>query len=135
MNLSLFINEQTLNSNFEAILKRYDKDNNGFTQEEFSNAVSGMTTKFAKKIIKLIRFDKKYFKILDTDENKLITENEFASYIQREYKEKLNYYDFKQMTVREICNEIEKADKLIEQEKKNMNSSDKNTGNVLLKTA
>ena len=108
MGLSSYINNKTLNSYFSDILKRYDTDENGFTKKEFSNAIKGMTTIFAKSIIKFTQYDKKIFKELDIDRNDIVSYEELAKYVSKEYK--LDFYSFKSMKVEDICNAIDNSD-------------------------
>ena len=108
MKIQSFINKNTINRNFTAALKEYDSDQNGFTQSELSNAISGITSKFAKGIVKLTGYDKKIFKELDADGNKLVSYQEMAEYIKKEYN--LDFYSFMNMTFKEICEAITKAE-------------------------
>ena len=105
MGISSYINKKTINSNFADVLKKYDTDDNGFTKKEFSSAIRGITTIFAKNIIRLTGYDKKIFKELDTDKNDIVSYEEMAIYIKKEYN--LDFYSFKNMKFKEICNFIE----------------------------
>ena len=103
-----YINSNTLNSFLRNVLLQYDSDNNGFTQKEFSNAISGMTTVFAKSVIKLTKYDKKFFKELDTNKDKIISYEELAGYVNKEYKQ--DFYSWMNMKISDICKEIDRAD-------------------------
>ena len=105
MGLSSFINNKTLNSYFSEVIKKYDTDENGFTRKEFSNAVKGITTVFAKSIIKITRYDKKIFSELDTDKNDVVSYEELATYTTKEFN--LDFYSFKNMKVQDICTLID----------------------------
>lgn len=105
MGISSYINNKTLNSNFSDILYKYDSDKNGFSQKEFSNAVYGITKFFVTNIVKLTKYDKKIFKELDINEDKTVSYDEMAIYIQKEYN--LDFYSFMDMKVSEVCKAIE----------------------------
>ena len=61
MGLSVFINNKSLNLRFSDALAQYDTDNNGFTRQEFSDALDGVASVFARYIIKLTKCDKNLF--------------------------------------------------------------------------
>ncbi len=107
MGISSFINNKTLNSYLSNTLAKYDTDGNGFTQKEFSNAIKGMTTVFAKNIIKLTQYDKKFFKELDTNKDKIVSYKELADYVDKEYK--LDFYSWMNLKISDICKEIDNA--------------------------
>ena len=109
MGLDTYLNNETLNSYFINVLIKYDPDKDGFTQKEFSHALSGMTTIFAKSIIKFTRADKKIFKDIDTNKDTTVSYEEIALYIKNEYK--LDFYTIMDMKVRDICTAIDNADK------------------------
>jgi predicted glycosyltransferase len=110
MSIRSFINNKTLNSYLSDTLAKYDTDSNGFTQKEFSSAVKGMTTIFAKSIIKLTRYDKKFFKELDTNKDEIVSYQELANYVNTEYK--LDFYSWMNLKVSDICKEIDNANEL-----------------------
>ena len=118
MKLSLLINKETLKMNFKDVIKKYDNDNNGFNEAEFSNAFNGVTTTPAKGIAKIFNFKSSVFSELDKDKNKVVSTEEMAAYIDKHYK--LNFYDFMNMNVHDICELIDKkADELKKMKKRN----------------
>ena len=109
MKISSFINDETLNSKFGDVLNQYDKDKNGLTRKEFSNAIKGMTSIFAKHLIKLTGYESKFFKELDKNEDKIISVEELSEYVKGEYE--LDFSTFYDMKVSQICDEMDKAKK------------------------
>ena len=107
MGIDTYLNSKTLSSRFSDVLKKYDKDSNGFTPDEFSSTLKGMTTIFAKSLIKLTKYDNKFFKELDTDKDKIVTYKELADYVDKEYK--LDFYSWMDMQVSDICKEIDES--------------------------
>lgn len=109
MGLNSYINTKTLKSYFSDVISKYDTDANGFTQKEFSNAISGMTTIFAKSIIKLTRADKKIFKDLDTNQDSIVSYKEISNYFDKKYE--LDFYTLINMKVSDVCTAIDEAQK------------------------
>ena len=106
MGLSTFLNSKALNSYFYELIQKYDKDGNGFTKSELSDAFLGMSTIFAKGIIKISSIDKKIFKTIDTNDDKILSYSEIDTYIKKEYN--LDLEKIKNMKLSDICKEIEK---------------------------
>ena len=104
MNISDFINKSSQNVKFSELLEKYDTDKNGFTQKEFRTAILGITNGFARGLIKISRYDKKFFKDINTDKNEVVSYEELAEYIKKEYK--LDFYSFKDMTLKEVCDAL-----------------------------
>lgn len=105
MGLSVYINNKTLKSNFSEVLAKYDTDNNGFTKQEFSVALKGITSIFARQIIKLSGYDKKLFNQINIDNNDIISYEELGVYFKEHYN--LDLYKMNNMTFKEICEEID----------------------------
>ena len=109
MKISSFFNDTSLNTNFTDLLTQYDSDQNGFTRKELQTAISGITNIFARNIVKLTNYDNKIFGKLDIDKNKIISYDELAKYAEKEYN--LDFYSFINMTLKEVCDAIDEAEK------------------------
>lgn len=109
MSILSYVNTDVVNTNFNDLLKKYDTDQNGFTQKEFKDAVRGITGKFTRSIIKITGYDNKIFRELNTNKDEVVSYDEFAAYIRDKYN--LDFYAFKNMTLKEVCIEMDKASK------------------------
>lgn len=109
MGIGLFINSKTLDMKFSQVIHQYDTDDNGFTKDEFINAFNGITTRGARVLAKILNFENSVFDDLNSNKDKIVTYDEMAALIKREYK--LNFYDFFNMDFKDVCNEIDKARK------------------------
>ena len=109
MGLSVFLNKQILNFRFSDALAKYDTDGNGFTKQEFSNALNDATSVFARYIIKMTGYDKTLFNELNADKNDIISYEEMSDYIKNEYQ--LDFSKISALTLKDICTEFDKLQK------------------------
>ena len=112
MGIHSYINSKTLNTKLSDVLNKYDTDQNGFTQKEFSSAIKGMTTIFARNIIKLTGYDKKFFRKLDVNQDTIVSYQELAEYVKNEYN--LDFYSWMDLQISAVCKEIEQCDDIKE---------------------
>ena len=113
MGLSIYINKKIMNLKFSDALAQYDRDNNGFTRQEFSDALNSAASIFARYIIKITDADKSLFDKINTDKNDIISYAEISDYIKKEYQ--MDFSMLSNMTLKEICIE---ADKIYKNTKK-----------------
>jgi len=113
MGLSIYVNKKMMNLKFSDALAQYDRDNNGFTRQEFSLALNDAASIFARYIIKITGADKNLFDKINTDKNDIMSYSEISDYIKNEYQ--LDFNKISKMTLKEICVE---ADKIYKNRKK-----------------
>lgn len=109
MGLSIYLNHKKLNLTFSEVLAEYDSDKNGFTKQEFSHGLKNVTSIFARNIIKITGYDKKWFNEIDVDKNNIASYEEISDYIKKEYN--LEFNKAKTMTLKELCSEVDKIEK------------------------
>lgn len=109
MGLSAYINKDYMNVILSDALAKYDPDNNGYTRQEFSNALEDVTSVFARCIIKLSKYDKSLFNEINTDKNNVMSYEEISDYIKKEFS--LNLSELYPLTLKEICYLFDKMDK------------------------
>ena len=109
MGLSNYLNKDILNLKFSDALAMYDSDQNGYTRQEFSKALNGVTSIFARCIIKISNYDKVLFDELDTDKNNVVSYEEISNYIKDKYE--LDFSKLSSMTMKEACAEYDRIRK------------------------
>ncbi len=108
MGLAEYLNNDILNVKLSVLLSKYDRNKDGFDRNEFKNVMSGTVNIWAYRLAQMIGYDKKLFKELDIDKNKIISYSEIETFLKNEYNLELS--TFMDKTVQRICEEIDSAD-------------------------
>ena len=106
------INNKTLKMNTGELLKKYDKDGNGFNQKELKELIKGSVSIIGKPFITNSGISKVQ-NIFDKNHDGIISEKELDNYLKENYGINLN--TAKSMNVKDLTDKIYKID----QKKKN----------------
>ena len=117
--LSLCIKNEYLNANLSDILRKYDKNEPGFTKKEMAFAINDVATTLGKWAIDKTKYDEKVFDEINTNNDKIASYEEIADYIKKEFG--LNFDDLLNKKLKNICEDISKAEKKKKKEKKGLN--------------
>ena len=108
MGLAEYLNNDILNVKLSVLLSKYDRNKDGFDRDEFKNVMKGSVNIWTYRFAQMIGYDKKLFKELDIDKNKIISYSEIETFLKNEYNLELS--TFMDKTVQRICEEIDSAD-------------------------